>query len=375
MKVTDLTLSEQMHIDEVEIQLRKEMVGFGDADVELLMRCRDFIHNDIDAVIGEFYSRQTRLEEMARIIGDADTLERLHLALRGYVFDLFDGFYGLEYVSSRLRIGLVHQRIGVEPKLYSSSMHVLKILLSDVIIQNISNEDRVAATIFALDKLFVFDSVFVYDTHQRSLVNQLQVAREKADLYAHTLEKKVAQRTKELEASLRRDVLTDIHNRRSFGEQIRKDIAMLKRQKASLALVYFDVDDFKKINDQEGHLHGDDVLVSIGKVLHGVCREGDTPARYGGDEFCVILPFTVAAEAQLFCQRLLDAFHAEHDGKYSLSIGIAQSGPDMHTTVADLLGEADAAMYEAKRVAGSHIISRLTGLEAKVSAIRQADCA
>ena len=355
MKTTDQDFMTQMRIHELEIQLRKDMVGFTKHDSELLKECGNFIRTEIDDIVDRFYARSVENDDIDRIIGNADTLGRLHHSMRQYIYELFDGFYGMDYVNSRLRIGMVHQRIGLELKYYSASVFLLQNLLEEAIFLHIKDTDHATATIHALHKLLVFDSVFVYDTYQRSLVNQITIAKEKADSYAHILEEKVTQRTREINDIMRRDSLTGVHNRRAFEEQIRKDMANAQRQNIPLSLIYLDVDHFKKINDSEGHRRGDEILISVGRVLKTVCREGDTPARIGGDEFCVILPHTSDVEAQPFSERLIAEFKRVHDGAYNLSIGIAQTGPDTFLATEDFVPQADAAMYESKKMAGCQI--------------------
>jgi len=355
MKTTDQDFMTQMRIHELEIQLRKDMVEFTKHDAELLKECGNFIRTEIDDIVTRFYARLVENDDMDRIIGNADTLERLHRSMRQYIYELFDGFYGMDYVNSRLRIGMVHQRIGLELKYYSASVFLLRNLLEEAIHRHIKDIDHVTVTIHALDKLFVFDAGFVYDTYQRSLVDQITIAKEKADRYAHILEEKVVQRTREISEVMRHDALTGVHNRRSFEEQIRKDLANAKRQNLPLSLAYLDVDHFKKINDSEGHRRGDEVLTSVGKILNVICREGDTPARIGGDEFCVILPHTSDENTRPFCERIIAEFERVHDSAYSLSIGIAQTGPDTFLATEDFVPEADAAMYESKKNPDSQI--------------------
>ena len=121
MKKTEQTLLEQMRITEFDIEARKALISFKEEDFEQLKSLRSLIESKIDNLVSEFYKRQTEIPEIALLIGDADTLARLISAQRNYVLDLFSGIYDLEYVNNRLRIGLVHKRIGVEPKLYLSA--------------------------------------------------------------------------------------------------------------------------------------------------------------------------------------------------------------------------------------------------------------
>ena len=94
------------------------------------------------------------MPEIALLIGDADTLRRLRSAQRKYVNDLFSGFYNLEYVNNRLRIGLVHKRIGVEPKLYLAAINTLHQLLIEMVQSTIPDKAVCDRNIVAMTKLF-----------------------------------------------------------------------------------------------------------------------------------------------------------------------------------------------------------------------------
>jgi len=139
----------------------------------------------------------------------------------------------------------------------------------------------------------------------------------------------------------------------------------LKRQN-SVALI--DIDHFKTINDTYGHIIGDTVLKQLSHALTASLRETDLAGRYGGDEFCVILPDTTLAQATDILERLRRTVH-EHthitlpDLKLSLSIGIAAYGP--HLTDAGMwLHEADMALYDAKSTGRNRVTSAKPSVKA-----------
>lgn len=358
MRATDKTLSEQMKIHDAEIFHRKELINFSDSDAKLLKNCQGIIQQQLDQLVTEFYEFQISFDEVALIIGDADTLQRLIAAQKDYIMSLFDGVYDLEYTNKRLRIGLVHKRIGVEPKYYLSAVKALKDKLSKIIRDEISEVEIRSATVNALDKLLSFDVELVFDTYIRSLVTAMESAKNKSERYALGLEEQVAERTKELHELARRDGLTGLYNHRAFLEFLKRDIASAKRNNLPLTLLYFDVDKFKLINDQEGHVKGDEVLRTIGKVLSEISRENDAPCRYGGDEFCVILSGCTSEDAKNFCQRLEEQFSGQHKA-VTLSMGIAQTGPETFLDHDELIKRADEAMYDAKKEGGFQIMVAL----------------
>ncbi|MBV2134988.1 GGDEF domain-containing protein [Pseudomonas sp. MAP12] len=356
MNPTQKSLAEQMQIHDLEIARRKELLGFTKQDGELLAACSGHILDKAEALVKTFYHKQTAINEIAVIIGDADTLARLRSAMTRYVIDLFSGNYGEEYVNNRLRIGLVHKRIGVAPKYYLSAMRILKSLLMDILGEHLANKPYREETLQALDKLLYFDNELVFDTYIRSLLSEIESAKDKAVQYALSLEQQVAERTRELEQLSRQDPLTNLYNQRFFMETLSGELARAQRTATPLALLYFDVDNFKQINDQTGHLAGDEVLRSIAAALLAECRTYDTCCRYGGDEFCVLLPGTDAQGAQLFAERLLARLAKDSLATSpSLSIGIAQNGPQTWLDPLQFISCADQHMYAAKRQGGGRI--------------------
>ena len=356
MESIKLSLADQMHLDDMEIDRRKELLGFSQTDVEALARAKPLILEDLDEIVDEFYGKQTAIDEIALIIGDLETLRRLRAAQSAYIADLFSGYYDIEYVNNRLRIGLVHKRIGVEPKYYLSAIKVLKDILRRVLKEKISDREVGAAALEALDKLLILDTEFVFDTYIRSMLSEIEAAKDKALRYARVLEDKVAERTQELARLSRVDALTGLLNKRAFMEEARLQIARSKRASTVVSVIYLDVDGFKEINDTQGHYNGDRALQSIGAVFADVIRETDIAGRYGGDEFCVILPSTDYAGAEKLAERL--SRKTETAVGTSLSVGIASTGPDVHDTLDELLQRADRLMYATK--AARHANGRLS---------------
>lgn len=174
------------------------------------------------------------------------------------------------------------------------------------------------------------------------------------------LERRVVERTADLAVArdqyqylASHDPLTDLFNRRRFEEELELQLAQVKRYGGRGALIFFDLDHFKTINDSLGHRAGDDLLVKIADLLRGRLRQSDIPARLGGDEFAVFLPRADGKEAQGVAERVLEALtneQAEVAGaplRVAASIGIALV-PDHGSTRQELLTHADLAMYQAK---------------------------
>lgn len=157
------------------------------------------------------------------------------------------------------------------------------------------------------------------------------------------------------------DLVTGVHNHRYLQDRLRKEVARAARSHSPLAVLMMDLDRFKQVNDRHGHADGDRVLHNIGAAIMGQVRINDVVARYGGDEFVVVMPDTSSGQAEAVAQRVVDAIlgqrHEVSDGSHvsvGVSAGLAMYPEDGRTT-AQLLGTADAAMYGAKRGGGRGI--------------------
>jgi diguanylate cyclase (GGDEF)-like protein len=146
------------------------------------------------------------------------------------------------------------------------------------------------------------------------------------------------------------DALTGLHNRRYFYETLEREVARARRYERDLALVVFDLDDFKAINDGIGHLAADAVLADAAQRVRDGVRSADFACRVGGDEFAVILPESTVADADQLYRRIQQsvALHPlAQGGRLHFSAGFAQLEPN--DDAAALFQRADQALYHAKK--------------------------
>jgi diguanylate cyclase (GGDEF)-like protein len=158
------------------------------------------------------------------------------------------------------------------------------------------------------------------------------------------------------------DALTSLHNRRYFHETLTRECSRAHRYDRQLALVIFDIDDFKAINDRIGHLAGDSVLAGVADRVQSVVRSADVTCRVGGDEFAVILPESTLGDAEQLYRRVQFAVGARPIGPFErlhLSAGIAQLRADDDAT--SFFERADEALYQAKE-AGKGQFMRADGI-------------
>jgi len=153
----------------------------------------------------------------------------------------------------------------------------------------------------------------------------------------------------EIEHLATRDGLTGLANRRLFEETLQREVARSHRRKAPLALVVLDVDHFKDVNDTVGHQAGDAVLREVARAMVGNTKASDLPARYGGDEFVVLLPDCTGDDALAVAERLRAAVVVDVTAvPVTVSAGVGA----MPVNAGDgerLVAAADAALYSAKR--------------------------
>lgn len=204
------------------------------------------------------------------------------------------------------------------------------------------------------------------------LVGELAASAQRFQGVAGQLEERATESTAEIanlreqlgqirsEASL--DPLTQLFNRRGFEQALTALLAEREMDLAGCALLIADIDQFKRVNDTYGHLLGDSVIRGVARVLHETIRGGDIAARFGGEEFAVVLPDTAAADAHAVAEniraavarcRLRRAGSDEIIDGVTISLGVASAAPG--ETLESLIERADQALYRAKRAGRNRV--------------------
>lgn len=150
------------------------------------------------------------------------------------------------------------------------------------------------------------------------------------------------------------DFLTETHNHRYFNARLEEEFNRATRYNLSLSCILLDVDDFKWINDTFGHRQGDTILKEVASVIKGTIRKSDFLARYGGDEFVIILPQTDLAGAFQEGERIREAVRKHYytdfqTKKITISLGVAAFPEKTILTSDDFIRAADTALYQAKK--------------------------
>ncbi|MDE1167270.1 MAG: diguanylate cyclase [Pseudomonas sp.] len=183
---------------------------------------------------------------------------------------------------------------------------------------------------------------------------------EQLERRAQSLEAVVAQRTRELSEVNRqlqlqldenrhlaeRDTLTGVANRYRLETVLLHECERANRFRHPLSLILVDLDDFKLINDAHGHAQGDETLMRVADSIKGCVREVDLVARWGGDEFMVVLPESTLDAARVVAQKIRQAWRAAGHFKVSLSVGVVERADN--ETQAELVARCDRALYQSK---------------------------
>ena len=337
-------LSEKRGFDAEGIARRLSLVGL--AGPESLANGMVFqntvVRPNVDAIVDSFADSLSKLDEFDTIVGDQANVSRFKETQRRYLLGLAVAFDQRQYFEERLRIGAVHQNLGVRQSLYQCSMQVLQYLL----IQHIPQEIKCDPSAFEemiqfILKITALDMSLAVESYCASRVMDLEASLDIAHGERESLHHLAVT-----------DWLTNLHNHSYSRYFLGEALERARVEGSALCVVMADLDHFKKVNDAHGHLIGDRVLqIAAARMLSGA-RDGDEICRYGGEEFLFILQNTGIEEGKEMAERVRirigsDAVHGR-DGEIniSLSLGVAQAREE--DTVDTLIDRADAALYAAK---------------------------
>jgi diguanylate cyclase (GGDEF)-like protein len=205
----------------------------------------------------------------------------------------------------------------------------------------------------------IFETVARLIAAKLALIEQTELVKK----YTAELEAKVEERTLELQKANDKleylastDPLTELVNRRRLDEVLEQEFERTSRYQGELSLILLDIDNFKAVNDTQGHQIGDEVIAGVGKIAKVMSRISDTPGRWGGEEFLIVVPQTNRDSAVAFAEKLrLSIENTEFSGgvRVSASFGVASFQPG--ETIPVVLQRADEALYRAKKLGRNRI--------------------
>jgi diguanylate cyclase (GGDEF)-like protein len=254
-------------------------------------------------------------------------------------------------------LAAVHERLGQAPQALAAlrtwqALHVER--------ANLASGARYQAAALQTELLRLKQELSAIDARRRDT----ERARAELESANRQLERKIAE-VESLQQALRqqatRDFLTGLFNRRHLEDVLPAMLAMAQRDRQPLSVAIIDLDHFKTVNDKHGHAAGDQLLAEFGKLLAAQCRKSDVACRYGGEEFCLLMPRTQASSARRKVQALLRQWSQfcstagpDIGGAHTFSAGVAESS--VHgAEPAALLEAADEALLQAKRLGRNRV--------------------
>ena len=211
--------------------------------------------------------------------------------------------------------------------------------------------------------LMVQKNLDIWRTAQENEQLQEQLARTLEEVQVKN--KQLESVVRQLETMATTDPLTGLANRRAFGQAMARSFAHATRGDEDLACIMIDLDGFKQYNDAFGHQRGDEMLQNTAEVLQRCCRQSDIPARFGGDEFIVLLPESDERTASQVAHRIQESFEAvrgpaEQRPAVTLSMGLVCLSQCKATDPEQLVNLADHALYRAKQAGKNRLVIHRT---------------
>ncbi len=210
-------------------------------------------------------------------------------------------------------------------------------------------DNHVAMVDLIVPGIFFFGACFVWFSTYIALQTTLDVMR-----------------ISDLEHETVTDPLTGIYNRRFMEQRLTEEISKARRYNFQLSVILFDLDHFKRVNDEHGHQAGDEILIQVSALVNAQLRDSDMLSRYGGEEFLIIAPNTGPAEAALLAERLrarieAQEFLKDYEGiqqpelHVTVSIGLASFGENNNNEEM-MIGSADRNLYQAKNEGRNRVV-------------------
>ncbi len=335
-------LCEQFGFDSEWREAQLRLIGLEEYPHELLRQLHEqvFSREVSESLIGAFFEQVLRNPQAAELLSSFDT-DHLRQRQVEHLKCFGEDYREAIYFESRARVGAAHVRVGVPLSLYLSAFGVLQTLMLDAIAAQVPDEkDRLPLNRLVL-KLTTLDIALATEVYHCAQVKDLGRSI-----------KHLEQEQKALRLQLSQDALTGVASRTSLLRGMSDALARSAKTGQPLCLIMADLDRFKAVNNEHGHLVGDQVLKEVAARVRAALREFDLVGRYGGEEFVLLLENTTHHTARLIAERVRSRIASapiQIAGK-SLQLTISQGltvrreGDDRQS----LLARADQAMYQAK---------------------------
>lgn len=335
-------LVEYYHYNQLRRLHSLDVLGLGVEENEVIYQIHhEFLDDKIIEIVERFYLKLWKHEEFKVFLKDPQRLARLKITQSKYLHELGIACETEHYFEGRLRVGLVHARIGLPLTLYISAYNILFNIMLDCIPKRIQKQaESYQRMLKVLSALITLDMNLAVEAYHYTEVSHLR------DTVENLLDEH-----DQLKHQAHYDALTGLYNHERIKLHLDSALSDLPNDFA-LCVLMADLDHFKQVNDNYGHLMGDAVLRGISSRLRATMRGFDYIGRYGGEEFLIILQNTDLEEGREIAERL--RFQVEqspfHHNNTSLPITVSLGLTHYHPgdTSETIIQRADKALYQAK---------------------------
>jgi len=329
----------KLGFDQQRLQEHLQLYQLDDADAKIATCFSHLIKNRLSQITEDFFQGLRGNRETKAILDQGVNSETLKSAFSSYLLELGINFDRQEYFESRLRLGMVHIWAGISLSQYQSAYLLLQQLLINRIELGIPDRERLVAYVLKITHLDMSLAIMSYHNVQtRNLEEQIQSKKEQVSSLKHQQQV---------------DTLTQVLRRDAILELLEHKLKKRRKSDQGFFVIMADIDHFKNINDQYGHLAGDLVLNEVAQRLQSSLRQDDCIGRYGGEEFLLILNDNDLTETKSIGQRILNEISSSPVIVENASIGVAISLGLTRVKADDnshqIISRADRALYAAKQ--------------------------
>ena len=339
----DLQYCEKFGYDKKKLLERLKLVGLSDADYDISSRLqRDIIVPHFSDIVEKFFGRILQHPEFSSRLSSPELIKKEKQNQSKYLLSLGMGFDSLNYFEDRLRAGVENSSAELPISLYSCAFNVLVQSIIDCFPETIKSDPKdYDAFVRFLMKITTLDMSLTIDTSFTHQLKSFEQSLDGMQVLASHLEKHAVT-----------DSLTGMINHEHVFSELKKAMSQAQAEEYALCIVMADIDHFKSVNDNHGHLAGDGVLKEVAKRIKSSLRGFDVVGRYGGEEFLLVLHKANIDTARMVAERIrsriaatpIDLSSALLD--VTISMGVAMVKPD--EDVNSLVERADRALYNAK---------------------------
>lgn len=346
------SLCDKYGFDEIGRRRRIELFGFQAGDHELAGRLHAQVITPHGArIIDAFYDYLLTRPETALFLDGGRKVPQLKVTHAGYLDTLGIAFDSADYFENRLRAGMAHAHIGMPLSLYLAAYRLLEDLILDHFPDEWFRESATGLTVSRfLARIIKLDMSLAIEIYHQFQIQDLIRS-------VHTL----ADEKERLSRQVRVDSLTALASRRHLDAVLANEVSVARRGGQPLVVAMADLDHFKRVNDELGHLVGDEVLKEVGRRLEAAVRGRDIVGRYGGEEFLLVLPASSLETGRQVAERVRERIRSapvqvgEHRIPLTVSLGVAALADD--ETPRALLARADGALYAAKQAGRDRVVA------------------